>query len=204
MRLLKIMLCLVVFLGFTMSAEAANNRIKVSQIELRNGGYMTVVYPQVRGLYSEKAQNNINAVIRARVQKSIAEVQDANLATPLQAAEVKCSLNYDGGDNCSFILSQYISIKNGAHPQIKAYGLNFNKNNGNELILSDLQNLTLEDANKGLFKHLKAQNMPTEGIAGLSKVPQEFYINVDGDIVLILQAGEELPYAYRMVEFKPF
>lgn len=204
MRLLRIFLIAVYIFSLVSIGEAAG-KASISSLELHASGYLTAKYPTVSIRGNEKVQGYINNDIKQFVRERIDEIQLLNSEVELKTGELGYVIPYEGADVLSFKFTKYTMIEKGARPNIEIFGLSFNKNNGAKLTTLDVQRITTEDVKNALQKHFKKMNIDISGdLDKVDRVPQNFYLDEQGRIVLIIQRGEMLPPPLGTVELIVF
>lgn len=191
---LILVLALTIIPGPCLAAvEVGTKHIARSSIDVK--------YPVVNNLEDKKIMKIINKDIEKQIKDFIKAERDANSDKRI-TGEFK--VRYNDMDTLSITLDFVTMVKQSAYPINIRKAFNYDVNTGEQLQYGNLQNVSLDDVNKGLAKRLKEQKLDLPNFQGIDFVPHDFYIDEQGELVSIIQEQVIGPHAVGVIEFKVF
>lgn len=195
LSVLALMMVLTIAPGLCLAA------VDVGSKTISRGDDIKVSYPVLANLEDLKIQKTINQDIETEIKNFIKVERKGNSDKNISGS---FQVRYTEMDTLSITMDLTIKKENAAYPTKILKGFNYDLNTGERLQYSALQNVSQDDVNKALMKHLKDKDVYLPDFKGINFVPAEFYIDERGDLVSIIQEQVIAPHAAGTLEFKVF
>lgn len=190
-----LVLLLITFTGLCFAAPTVTTKT------ISRGDSVDVKYPVVNNLEDQKIQKAINLDIEKAVKELIKKERGSDIPKTITG---NYKVTYNDMDTLSIKMTFTVMPDKGAYPTTIIRGFNYDVKTGELLSYGFLQNVSLDDVNKALVKHLKVNNIEIPGFGGIDFVPSDFYIDESGELVSVIQEQVIAPHAVGSIEFKVF
>ena len=166
-----------------------------------------LVYPVVK-TENIMAGAKINSEIRKDIQNFLDDIK-SRVGDDLQTISISYSVPCNHkGEILSIILSEYVMVKNAAHPWNLVHTLNFNSDSGARLTVESLSEIanpantyTPAELTRKLKLYSKINNRPLNwDFNKLDKVPEDFYFDDNLHVHFLFQQQSVAPYAVGVID----